>query len=58
MRHTANVYARDGEFLFEFGGMGWRDGWFQYPSDIDVDAFGNVLVADTFNNRVQVLHVR
>lgn len=58
MRHTANVYASDGEFLFEFGGMGWRDGWFQYPSDIVVDDFGNVLVADTFNNRVQVLHVR
>ena len=39
---------------FEFGGKGWARGWFQYPNDIAVDTLGNVLVADTFNNRVQV----
>jgi DNA-binding beta-propeller fold protein YncE len=55
MRHTANVYSDSGRFLFEFGGKGWGRGWFQYPSDINVDSLGNVLVADTFNNRVQVL---
>ncbi|NVL90214.1 MAG: hypothetical protein HWN69_04350 [Desulfobacterales bacterium] len=55
MRHTAGVYSDDGRFLFEFGGMGWGKGWFQYPTDIAVDTFGNILVADTFNNRVQVL---
>jgi DNA-binding beta-propeller fold protein YncE len=58
MRHTANVYSADGRFLFEFGGQGWGRGWFQYPSDIAVDASGNVLVADTFNNRVQVFGFR
>jgi len=55
MRHTAGAYSDGGRFLFEFGGMGWGKGWFQYPSDIAVDTMGNVLVADTFNNRVQVL---
>lgn len=55
MRHTANAYSAKGLFLFEFGGKGWGRGWFQYPSDIQVDGSGNVLVADTFNNRVQVL---
>jgi DNA-binding beta-propeller fold protein YncE len=55
MRHTANAYSEDGRFLFEFGGKGWGRGWFQYPSDIAVDTYGNVLVADTFNQRVQVL---
>jgi DNA-binding beta-propeller fold protein YncE len=57
MRHTANAYGMDGEFLFEFGGMGWREGWFQYPADIAVDPYGRVLVSDTFNHRVQVLHL-
>lgn len=56
MRHTANAYsAEDGRFLFDFGGKGWGRGWFQYPNDIAVDTSGNVLIADTFNQRVQVL---
>ncbi len=58
MRHTASAYSTDGRFLFEFGGKGWGRGWFQYPTDIAVDALGNVLVADTFNNRVQVLSIQ
>jgi DNA-binding beta-propeller fold protein YncE len=57
MRHTVNVYSWDGEYQFEFGGKGWRDGWFQFPNDIGVDAAGDVLVADTFNNRVQVMRL-
>jgi DNA-binding beta-propeller fold protein YncE len=57
MRHTASAYSDDGRFLFEFGGKGWAKGWFQYPNDIAVDTAGNVLVADTFNNRVQVLGI-
>jgi hypothetical protein len=58
MRHTATAYSDKGRFTFEFGGKGWGRGWFQYPSDIAVDMAGNVLVADTFNNRVQVLAMR
>jgi len=57
MRHTANAYSEDGRFLFEFGGKGWGKGWFQYPCDIAVDTSGNVLIADTFNQRVQVLKI-
>ena len=57
MRHTANAYSEDGHFLFEFGGRGWGKGWFQYPCDIVVDTAGNVLIADTFNQRVQVLKI-
>ena len=58
MRHTANAYSNDGQFLFEFGGKGWGKGWFNYPTDIAVDTLGNVLVVDTFNNRVQVLKIQ
>jgi DNA-binding beta-propeller fold protein YncE len=57
MRHSASVYSEQGRFLFEFGGKGWSKGWFQFPSDVALDASGNVLVADTFNNRVQVFTV-
>jgi hypothetical protein len=58
MRHTANAYSNDGQFLFEFGGKGWGKGWFNYPTDIAMDTLGNILVVDTFNNRVQVLKVQ
>jgi DNA-binding beta-propeller fold protein YncE len=54
MRHTVLVYDREGTYLREFGGLGWGPGWFQYPSDITVDSSGRVIVADTFNNRVEV----
>jgi DNA-binding beta-propeller fold protein YncE len=58
MRHAVNVYDYvDGEFLFEFGGLGRSEGWFQFPNHIAVDRYGHVLVADMFNNRVQVFHV-
>ena len=58
MRHTANAYSNDGQFLFEFGGKGWGKGWFNYPTDIAVDTLCNVLIVDTFNNRVQVLKIQ
>ena len=58
MRHTSSVYEKGGGYLFEFGGKGWGRGWFQFPSDICVDGAGNVLIADTFNHRVQVLEVK
>jgi len=54
MRHTISAYDKDGKYLFEFGGLGWGEGWFQYPRDIAVDSSGRILVADTFNNRIEV----
>ena len=58
MRHTVTVYNREGAFIFEFGGMGWGEGWFQYPVDLAVDNKGRIIVADTFNQRVQVFSSR
>ena len=54
MRHTISAYDKDGKYLFEFGGLGWGEGWFQHPRDIAVDSMGRILVADTFNNRIEV----
>lgn len=53
-RHTMPVFAKTGDFLFEVGGMGNGRGWFYYPSDVVIDGRGRVVVADTFNHRVQV----
>ncbi len=53
-RHTVSVYAVSGEYLFEIGGLGQGRGWFYYPNDIIVDGQGRLLVADTFNHRIQV----
>jgi DNA-binding beta-propeller fold protein YncE len=54
MRHTISAYDNSGKYIFEFGGLGWGEGWFQYPRDISVDFMGRILVADTFNNRIEV----
>ncbi|MEW6163364.1 MAG: nickel insertion protein [Nitrospirota bacterium] len=54
MRHTISVYDNEGKYLSEFGGLGWGEGWFQYPGDISVDSMGRILIADTFNDRIQV----
>ncbi len=58
MRHTVSVYDLEGEYLFEFGGLGLSEGWFQYPRHLTVDREGRILVADTFNNRVEVYRAR
>ena len=56
MRHTITVYNMEGEFIFEFGGLGWGEGWFQHPIDLAIDNQGRIIVADTFNQRVQVFN--
>ncbi|MCK5506672.1 MAG: hypothetical protein KAJ10_16020, partial [Thermodesulfovibrionia bacterium] len=56
MRHTISVYSMDGTFIFEFGGMGWGEGWFQHPLDLAIDSGSRIIVADLFNQRVQVFN--
>ena len=58
MRHAVVVYNyNDGKFLFEIGGLGYEPGWFAYPTHIEVDRNHNLLVADYFNHRIQVLFI-
>lgn len=58
MRHGILLYDyNDGAYLFEIGGHGLKPGWFNFPSHVEVDGRGNLIVADYFNNRVQVLLV-
>lgn len=58
MRHTVLIFDLAGKFMYEFGGMGWSPGWFNYPTDIALNRNGELYIADLFNNRVQVLDVR
>ncbi|GAB4339707.1 MAG: hypothetical protein Kow0089_12820 [Desulfobulbaceae bacterium] len=54
-RHAILIYDHSGRFMHEFGGKGVGPGWFQYPSSATTDSEGNLIVADKFNRRVQVL---
>jgi DNA-binding beta-propeller fold protein YncE len=58
MRHTILIYNLAGRFLFEIGGMGSSPRWFNFPTDLTLDRDGNLIVADLFNQRVQVLDVK
>lgn len=55
MRHTILVYDLAGKYLYEFGGRGSGPLWFNFPNSITVDRKGRLIVADLFNNRVQIL---
>ncbi|MBU0682455.1 MAG: hypothetical protein KKD73_13640 [Proteobacteria bacterium] len=55
MRHTILTFDMAGRFIFEFGGRGTGALWFNFPTAIDVDRQGRLLIADLFNNRVQIL---
>ncbi len=46
-------FSKEGKFLFEWGKKGSGEGEFNTPHGIDLDAQGNVYVADRENNRVQ-----
>lgn len=57
LRHTVLVYNLKGQWLYEIGGKGARDGSFFYPSAVCTDNDGNLYVADTFNHRVQIFSI-
>ena len=58
MRHTILVYNFAGRFLFEIGGKGSAPRWFNFPTALALNKDGNLIVADLFNQRVQVLDVK
>lgn len=46
-------FSKKGEYLYEWGVLGSNEGEFIIPHGIDLDALGNVYVADRENNRIQ-----
>ena len=57
MRHSVLIYDLAGKFMDEIGGFGDGPGWFNFPTDVSLDKNDNLMVADLFNRRVQVLDV-
>ena len=52
--HRVDVFGLDGVKRFSFGANGSREGEFNYPTHVAVDAAGDVYVVDSLNFRVQI----
>jgi len=52
--HRLLMFDLQGKLTGEFGSRGSDPGQFNFPTDVDVDAQGNVYVLDALNARVQV----
>ena len=48
------VFDADGNFIFDFGSKGEKEGEFNLPSNVWVDAAGKIYVTDSMNFRVQI----
>lgn len=53
--HSLVVFDLNGQLLFTWGGRGPGEGVFNFPTDVDIDADGNIYVLDSLNAKVQVL---
>ena len=49
------VYDKEGEFVHSFGRCGSKEGEYSAPQDVTVDKSGNVIISDTYNNRVCIV---
>ncbi len=55
--HAIRVFDHNGKDLGEFGTQGRNDGEFNYPADIVYAGGSTFVIADKWNNRVQVIDV-
>ncbi len=52
--HKVLVYSLKGDLITSFGGLGAKDGEFNYPMDVFVDGRGDLYITDSMNYRVQI----
>ena len=57
MRFAVVCYSLDGRFLGEFGGKGFRDGWFYHPSLLAVSDDDHVVVGQMLDGRIQLCRI-
>ena len=48
------ILNEEGELIKSFGSFGSEDGQFSDPNGVDVDEEGRIIVADSYNHRIQV----
>ena len=51
------ILGQDGSYLGRLSAMGWKEGLLNYPSQICLNDSGEIFVADTNNNRVQIFSI-
>ncbi len=56
--HVVQIFDREGNFLYSFGGQGQEEGEFWMPLGIYIDEKDFIYVADSYNARVQVFQVQ
>ena len=52
--HCVKIFSAFGGLLHEFGGKGCKPGQFFHPAGLCIDRHGHILVADSFNDRIQL----
>lgn len=53
--HDIKVFNLPGDYLFSIGKRGTGNAEFNFPTDIDINSRGELIVADSLNARIQVL---
>ena len=51
------VFSDQGDFLYQFGRKGTRDGQFRNPAGLAVDKSGRLVVCDSSNHRIQLFQL-
>ena len=57
MGNRIKVFSAQGDFLYQFGRKGTRDGQFRDPRGLAVDRSGRLVVCDTWNHRIQLFQL-
>jgi sugar lactone lactonase YvrE len=48
------ILGQEGSYLGRLSGLGWKEGLLDYPSQICINNKGDIFIADTKNNRIQI----
>jgi hypothetical protein len=48
------ILGQEGSYLGRLSGFGWKEGLLDYPSQVCINSKGEIFIADTKNNRIQI----